>query len=165
VFSHKTEADRRFVFISKKHNMQDNSMAMDLHVDNGILGSALGYHREEDGIYFSDIQRYACISDDFNEIPIKEYHSQIVSNPQTREIAKILYDVSLKLNPEKSPDGTLDLTTESAAFMPFLGAEANLSKIFLAKDLGLNIQSATVQNIGEGTINFQMKFVPVEQNL
>ena len=73
---------------------------------------------------------------------------------------KALYRANAKLDPDKVTDNTLNLTRESAAFMPFLGTDINLSRIFLAKDLGLAIQSATVQRMGTEIKGFQLKFIP-----
>jgi len=162
-----------FRFKSKKH--KGNYSSVEFYTDKGILGSSQGYREHKDEVHFSDIQRYACITDDYKEKSVNEYRSETVTNSQTLEIANALYYASIKLDPNKSTSNdtlnhtddildltndTLNFTKESAAFRVFLGTEVNLSRIYLAKDLGLSIQEVTIHDASKGIIESRWKFTP-----
>lgn len=85
-------------------------------------------------------------------------------NENTLKIVKALYCASINLNPDRDTNGILNLTRESAAFMPFLGAEVNASIAFLAEDLELNIQSVTIERANKEMIAFQLKFTPARSS-
>jgi hypothetical protein len=133
-------------------------MRMEIDPVKGILSSnASSSKNKSDEVHLSDIQRYACISENYKEIPIKEYHSNAISNDNTLKIAKVLYSAHTKLDSNR---GNINLTSKSAAFMVFLGTDVNLSKIFLTNDLGRHIQGISIQEGGSS----QLKFTPAEQS-
>lgn len=153
-----------YEFKSKEHP-DENIVFIDINPEKGIMSSDYtfrGYKKDkkEDDVFLSDLQRYCCITDDEQEISIKEYHEAIVTNDDTKKIARILHDANVKLSHGKVTNGILNLTRESAAFMPFLGTDMNISKIFLTTDLGLSIQSVAIQDVGSERIRYQMKFTP-----
>ncbi|HEY4032975.1 MAG TPA: hypothetical protein VGL94_03310 [Ktedonobacteraceae bacterium] len=155
-----------FEFRSRVKKPQQNHMEMNIDRENGILSSGRVY-RENKAIpvYLSDIQRYARIDkdNDYNEIPINEYHYNFIDNNNTKNIIKALYHAHNAYGNQGANDMTspITFTRESAAFKSFLGAEINLSIIYLARDLGRRIESVTIQYNRTGKrFQAQWKFVP-----
>jgi hypothetical protein len=163
---HKAKNRALYFFNSKEHPI-DNLFSIEIKIDEGILNSSSSMHfiKNKDKPYISDLQRYVCIKDDWTEIPIKEYQSELVNNDNTLKVVKALLLANARLRPDTATDNTLTLTRGSAAFTAFLGAEVNLSKIFLASDLGRRIQSVSIELEAYGKeqfMQFKFKFVPDE---
>jgi len=149
-----------YEFTSKDYP-EYNAAHIDINPNKGIIRSAIANRAiKKDPIYFSDLQRYACITDNLEEISINEYYSNVVDNSNTVKIANALYYANTQLDRNRTPNGTLKLARGSAAFTVFLGTQVNLSKIFFARGSGRNILGVTIQDANKDLIEFQLRFAP-----